>query len=268
MKYCLSNKVTKEYLQKADEIKLKYDGTEEDTIFKLLELKLELNILLEMPNDKIQFFNKDWDNFKKYNILCKQNFKIAFNNLNDIIKCSTYEIKSFLKSPVNSFEMLNYIIAAGACAARITGELVHNLNLLEKFENLEIRIYPNKSMVLQGISPNVGSWIRPEDIENITQIHYCEFEEDKREREQALYRIYAEEHAWPGSLSLLVEDIKLDNNVMNRMIPPEFQEYRNNCGWVCVTKKRNCHYCENNLFLANPNLYKELINNEGSNSEG
>ena len=63
--------------------------------------------------------------------------------------------------------MLNYIIAAGACAARICGELVHNLSLLEKFENLEIRIYPNKSMVKYGIDPNVGSWIRPEDINNI-----------------------------------------------------------------------------------------------------
>lgn len=265
MKYCLSNKVSKEYIQKADEIKIKYDGNEENILFKLLELKPDLSIILEIPDDITQLFNKDWDIFKRYNILCKQNFKIAFNNIEDITKASTYDIKSFLKLPVNSFEMLNYIIAAGACAARICGELVHNLSLLEKFENLEIRIYPNKSMVKYGIDPNVGSWIRPEDINNIPQIHCCEFDESQKEREQALYRIYAEEKSWSGRLSLLVEDIET-HNVMNRMIPPEFQEYRNNCGWVCITKKRNCHYCENNLFLANPDLYKEL-NNERSNSE-
>ena len=53
MKYCLSSKVSKEYLKKADEIKIRYeDGKEEDYILNLLELIPELSIVLEMPSDK------------------------------------------------------------------------------------------------------------------------------------------------------------------------------------------------------------------------
>lgn len=267
MKYCLSSKVSKEYLQKANEIKLTYDVRTEDDILKFTELMPEITIVLEIPADKYQYTTADWDNFQKFNILCRANFKIAFWDIDKIKKAITkYNIKSFLYQPVHNFEQLHYLINAGACDVRICGELAHNLDLLDNFE-ITKRIYPNKSQLLEGIDPQVGSWIRPEDIENISQINICEFSESKKEREQALYRIYAEEHAWSGDLSLLVEDIKT-HDIMNRMIPPEFQEQRSNCGWKCITKKINCHYCDNNLFLANPNLYKELINNEGSNSEG
>ena len=258
MKYCLSSKVSKEYLKKADEIKIRYeDGKEEDYILNLLELIPELSIVLEMPSDKANITQKDWDNFQKYNTLCRTNFKIAFWNIDKIARSHIkYNIKSFLYQPVYCFEQLHYLIDAGASDVRIAGELVHNLNLLDKFE-ITKRIFPNQSQLMKGIAPEVGSWIRPEDIENIPQIDICEFDEKKREREQALYRIYAEEHAWSGELNLLIEDIKT-HEIMNRMLPPEFQEYRSNCGWKCITKKLNCHWCENNLFLANPNLYKEI----------
>lgn len=266
MKYCLSSKVSKEYLQKADEIKILYkDGKEEDFILDLLEFIPNLSIVLELPLNKKNISQKEWDRFEKYNILCKNQFKIIVYSLEDIMRCQKHNIKSMLYNCIYSFEELNYVVAAGASDIRISGELVHNLDLLDKFE-ITKRLYPNQSIIRYGINPIVGSWIRPEDIENITQIDICEFLETKREREQALYRIYAEEHAWSGHLNLLIEDIENDE-IMNRMLPPQFQEHRSNCGWACVTKKRNCHYCENNLFLANPNLYKET-NNERSNSEG
>ena len=38
MKYCLSSRVSKEYLQNVDEIKLKYINNVEDEIFRIIKL--------------------------------------------------------------------------------------------------------------------------------------------------------------------------------------------------------------------------------------
>lgn len=73
-----------------------------------------------------------------------------------------------------------------------------------------------------------GAWFRPEDLYKIEAIDVCEFFHKDNRDEQALYRIYAENHEWPGELNLIIKDIE-DKDILNRMLPPEFQEKRSNC---------------------------------------
>ena len=267
MKYCLSHKVDKEYLKKADEISLPYYNDDE-LFFKIKELNPEATIVFQIgvenaPYDKLN--DKDWNNIEQYARACGDKLIISTYNESDIVNAAKRNIRNYLRAPIHNFENLRSILSLGATEALIAGELIHNQKLLGNF-TASFRIIPNKASTYIGINPVVGAWIRPEDIDKIENISVCEFVEKEKRREQALYRIYAQDKVWSGELSLLVEDIK-DNSITNRMIPPEFQEQRSNCGWSCISGKFNCHYCDNNLFLANPDLYKEIIN-ERSNSEG
>ena len=87
-------------------------------------------------------------------------------------------------------------------------------------------------------------------------IDVCEFNVSTNREEQALYRIYAEQHEWPGELYMIVKDIT-NKDIFNRMIPPEFQERRSNCGMRCQVGG-HCHFCDTITYLANPELLKPI----------
>ena len=129
----------------------------------------------------------------------------------------------------------------GVCAARITGVLAHQLDYLKELP-IEIRSFVNESGTFLEYDPVIGGWFRPEDIDNLDAIDVCEFVFQTQREEQALYRIYAEQKEWAGELNLLVKEIK-DDQILNRMIPPEFQKRRSNCGMRCQSGS-HCHYCK------------------------
>ena len=143
----------------------------------------------------------------------------------------------------------------GICAARITGQLAHQLDYLNTLP-IEIRVWPNKSCAPFGYSPMVGGWFRPEDLVNIEAIDVCEFDTETKKEESALFRIYAEDKEWSGSLHLLIKDIK-DETIVNRLIPPGFQARRSNCGMRCQSGGQ-CHFCYGITYFANPEVMKNL----------
>lgn len=196
----------------------------------------------------------EWDKVYQYYIMTKKNFKVCLGNA-VIDPCRKRGIPFYFEYPVQYGLEAQAIINLGVCALRITGELAHNLDFVDTFP-VEVRVCPYKAYTPWSYKPIIGGWFRPEDLENLTAIDVCEIYSGDNRRCQALYRIYAEQHAWPGELYILVEDIP-DKTIMNRMIPPEFQERRSNCHMRCQSGG-HCHFCETLTYLANPDLLRPV----------
>ena len=233
-------------------------------IIDLMEINPNASYVLEIPDNDLE--DKDWDLIKQYYVMTKQNLKVCLTKMNSI-PCQQREIPFFFATAVGEPWALNAIINLGACAARVTGELAHRLDYLNTLP-IEIRVWANRSGAPFGYNSLIGGWFRPEDLYKLEAIDVCEFAPRDNREEQALYRIYAEQHAWPGELNMLVKDIK-DDSITNRMIPPEFQERRSNCGMRCQVGG-HCHFCETITYLANPNLLKPIkdkLNNVEENTK-
>ena len=63
MHYCLSSQVNKEYLKKADEIKIKYNQL--NSIIDLYEINPKATIVLAISDSQVI----DWDTIEKYNTM-------------------------------------------------------------------------------------------------------------------------------------------------------------------------------------------------------
>ena len=255
MKFCLSSNVSREYLQKANEIRVPYN--QHESIYNIKEINPEATIVLTTAFEKngLILYDKDWDLINQYNNACEGNFKLCLQNEEQLPRAIKMQINAFPFIPIKTFESLRSMIAYGVKEVYIAGQIAHNLKLLSHFD-MSYRLVPNRSFVQYGIDPRVGSWVRPEDINTLEDVvQVCEFFESDSRREQALYRIYAEDKVWSGDLQLLVEDLEKDK-IMNRMIHPDFQDNRNNCNWKCISGRIICHLCNNHLYLANPELYK------------
>ena len=204
---------------------------------------------------------EEWDKVYQYYIMTQKRFKVCLSNM-IIEPCRKRGIPFYFEYPIQyGYEAEALIHGVGVCAIRIAGELAHNLDFVNTLP-VEVRVSPYKAYAPWNYKPIVGGWFRPEDLEKIEAIDVCEIINVDNRKGQALYRIYAENHEWPGELYMLIDDIQ-DKTIYNRMIPPEFQERRSNCRMRCQSGG-HCHYCETLTYLANPNLLrpvKEKIDN-------
>lgn len=197
---------------------------------------------------------QDWDKVYQYYIMTQKKFKVCLGNI-PIEQCYKRNIPFYFEYPVQYGLEAQAMISLGVCAIRITGELTHNLDFVNTFP-VEIRVCPYRAYTPWNYKPLIGGWFRPEDLYNLDMIDVCEIINVDNKRGQALYRIYAEQHKWPGELYMIVDDIQ-DKTIANRMLPPEFQERRSNCHMRCQNGG-HCHYCETVAYLANPALLKPI----------
>ena len=71
-----------------------------------------------------------------------------------------------------------------------------------------------------------GVWVRPEDL-NDTYAEYIaaiEFEEVEIEKEELLFRVFAEDHEWRQDLKLIINGLRVDGS--NRLISKRVAENR------------------------------------------
>lgn len=85
----------------------------------------------------------------------------------------------------------------------------------------------------------------------------AEFEDCDQKKEQAMYRIYAEDKSWPTDLGLLITNF--NHPGVNRMIGSEYSSRRLDCGQRCQ-EGNGCQICYRLLTLANPKLIKDYVN--------
>lgn len=223
-----------------------------------MEINPEVSYVLWIQDNITE---EEWDKVYQYYIMTQKKFKVCLGNM-IIEPCRKRGIPFYFEYPIQyGYEAEALIHGVGVCAIRIAGELAHNLDFVNTFP-VEVRVCPYKAYAPWNYKPIIGGWFRPEDLEKIEAIDVCEIINVDNRKGQALYRIYAENHEWPGELYMLIDDIQ-DKTIYNRMIPPEFQERRNNCRMRCQSGG-HCHYCETLTYLANPDLLrpvKEKINN-------
>ena len=245
------------YLKKADEIIVEY--RDRKAIPDYVKKYPNAWVVLEVTPDTQWEFNE----IKNYSILAKEKLILCLPDIKDsrISELIAAKIPFFWGYTVTTFWELKALIAAGASQVRIGAPLFFETDKLKKF-NITKRVCAN--IAHEGYLPCVdgitGSWLRPEDVEAYEDVFdIIEFADVKENKEEALYRIYAEQKNWPGRIDMIISNITTE--AYNRMIPPEFVNARKNCGQRCAAGS-GCRICHRLLHLANPELikyYKEKI---------
>lgn len=257
MKVCLHSRQEAKYLKYANEIKV--DFRDRKVLSDLYEKYPDKTFILEVySNSEI-----DWDAIKEYNILSQGKLILCISNSEQMNKCKELDIKFYFGYPISNFYELRAVIACGVAYVRLDAPLFFKLDRVKEF-GIPIRAVPNIAYLAyiphkDGIC---GTWIRPEDLEDYEDyIDVIEFEDCDNHKEQALYRIYMEQKAWPGELNDIISNLNYKGT--NRMIPPHtFGAKRISCGQRCQ-ETGICHLCYRILDLANPELlsaYQESKN--------
>lgn len=257
MKVCLSNKQSKEYLLKAQEIS--FDYTDRKKIPEFID---------EYPNKDIILihyskYDIDWDEILDFNYLAKGHFILGTDSIYICKKAKEKNIKFFYNRRVCSFLEVTALEELGSCYL-IPGEPIFFQMELLSLKGIPIRIIPNLVFLETELYKDgvLGSWIRPEDMfmykKYVSAIEfYTADSENPTAKERGLYRVYIQDEEWPDELSLLITGLNYEGN--NGLINSESTAIRLNCGQRCQHNS-SCNLCYQVLNLANTNKMKEILN--------
>ena len=262
MKFSLTNRQTSEYLRKADEILVQF--RDRRALPDYAEKYPEAALVLEVPPAS------EWDlaEIKEYSILARGKLTLSLPEMTDprIAELKENNIPFFWGFSVSTWWELKALIELGVSQARIEAPLFFETDKLNKLCKGKIELRAVANVAHEGYLPHVngitGSWIRPEDVEAYSKcFSTIEFRDCDNSKEQALFRIYAEQHNWPGKVEMLITNINAPL-AYNRMLPPEFGQHRMNCGQRCMSGGA-CRLCHRYIHLADPDLirnYAEAVN--------
>lgn len=238
MKFCLNNRVSSQYLKKADQIKIAYRDIKSLPV--LSDNYPDKELVICMPKTPLE--EKELSMLLRYNKLHSGGLILAFTHFPSFEAHTGFRF--YASYPVESFSEAKALIDAGSEAIKVGGPLFFHQEKL-KMLNAQIRLTPNQSWLSVVPRENgiQGQWIRPEDLHLYDALPnpIVEFDFCAPEEEEALYRIYAEEHAWPGPLSMIVQN--LGHPVANRVLPKNLGKARLNCGHKCQEPDRFCSVC-------------------------
>lgn len=259
MLYCLSARQTKEYLAKANEIKVDY--RDHEMILDLIKDYPAANIIISCKPDNLIDFEK----LGQYKKLTEQRIIAEVASAKDFDQAAKVGLEYYLGYPVTSFFELYALKDMGVCYVRLDNELFFQLDKVKNC-GVPVRAVPNVAYIdgLRRENGILGTWIRPEDLETIygEYITAVEFEDSDRQKEQAMFRIYAEQKEWRGPFETLITNFNADG--VNRMIQSEVSKIRTTCAQRCL-KTNTCNICKRSFFLANPDLIStyrdEILNN-------
>ena len=218
MKYSLNYNVSPIYLKKANEIKLPY--AKRDKAVALYEqYKVPISIKLGT--------NPDWKDLSEINVLCQNNLIVGIYLPTQIEEANNAKIKFYYAQPITSYEDFNYLKKVGAAQFILGAPLFFDR---ETIKDVSVRALPNLAYVGPfTLSDHVhGTWIRPEDINKYNDlIDICEFYANDHNKEEALYRVYAEDKYWKGNLTAIITN--LNHNGISAGFPEDLVEKRKTC---------------------------------------
>lgn len=252
MKYSLSYRVSPKYLAKADEIRIPYKAIER--VGEFAEKYPNAALLLEAD-----FTIPTEQELQTAATLARGRLKARITNLETADYYESFKIPYIWSfSPKDLYE-LDALYEVGVSEIQVNSVFFFQMS---KEYRLPLRFNPTEA-ASQAIVPNVNAiispYMRPEDQKMYEgRIDILELSAETPEKEEALFRIYAEEGEWPGRIDFI---IPVETDAVNRMIPPEFALVRYDCALGCLRGTR-CHLCERYLKMADPDLvapYAEYI---------
>ncbi len=244
MKYCLRSRLESAYVIKADEIKV--DFRDRASIPDLIEKYPNKTIILMCYTGE----EIDWALCGKWKILARDKFIMCVSSIDDATICKEKGFKFYFGYPVKTFYELNAMKDLGVCYVRLGEPLFFQMEEVKKV-GLPIRAVPNVAYI--DMVPHkdgvCGTWIRPEDMHAYEDyVDIIEFEDCDVKKEQALFRIYAEQRNWPGETRMLISNFDYDG--LNRIVVPDVVEKRLKCGQRCQMGS-HCRLCYRAFDLAN-----------------
>ena len=258
MKYCLSARQPHTILKKADEIKIELRDYR--AIPDYIERYPDKTLILEFTNTIPEDF--DWEVIAAYVDKMNGNFYCALSDLSIAPECYLRGIKFYYKYPTTSLFELKGLKELGVSYVLIGIPLIFNLKAVKSY-GIPIRAIPNLAYepYMEHKDGIIGGWIRPEDTDAYGEfIDVFEFYAPKAlEKEAAIFKVYAENKAWPGNLNLLIDYLNFDFD--NRLLydADGFAKRRMTCQQKCLSGKV-CHYCDDQLRFPSTILkkYREL----------
>ena len=262
MKYCVSSRVRKSTLSKADEIKFAY--RDRKAIPDYFEEYPDADIILQCSYaDEI-----DWEEIKTFNVLGRGHFILCLSKMEDLQNADQAGYRYYYGIPLHSAYELNIVASKKVEYVCIDAPLFFKMDYV-KSQGKPVRIVANIAYkdALPRENGVAGVWVRPEDL-NDTYAEYIaaiEFEEVEIEKEELLFRVFAEDHEWRQDLKLIINGLRVDGS--NRLISKRVAENRLNCGQRCE-EGGSCRICYRELELANAKklseyaeeVYPELLN--------
>ena len=256
MKFSVSSRQTSEYLQKADEIKVQWRDRNiiPDLFDKYPNATINLVRHFQDSDEEI-----DWKQIGTFNILSQGKLILGLSKPDEIAIAKEKGYAFHYLAALRTFQELRDVLATGVCRVRLGAPLFFQLDKVKTICNVPIAAIANMASndsLFERKDGVTGIWIRPEDVP--TYEPYIEILEfiGNQKQEQALYRIYAEQHAWSGELGMLIQD--LNYPCTNRMIPSDLAEARLNCRQRCQ-EFGNCHLCYRYMDLANPEKIRNYL---------
>ena len=239
------------YVEKADEILVDY--RDRDYIFDLIEKYPNKKYILKMvPTDS----SVDWTWVEQMNGITENLILCVDGDYYTLSKCAEKGFKFYSNYPVRDWAVLRAYAELGPKYVIPAGDLFFNLPQV-KAAGIPIRLqvnHPYVSDLVQFVNTEldytiVSEWVRPDDIDAYAEyVDTIEFVDVEHSKERALYRLYMQEKHWPGSIKMIIDNLKTD--ATNRMIEPEVFQHRINCGRKCLYGSP-CRLCFRQFFLAN-----------------
>lgn len=238
MKYSISSRQEKKYIEAADEIIVNY--RDRDIIFDYVEKYPEKTVILKIPRET----EVDYDMIKsfatKIDLICCLEDIYMYPNLKNL------DIKYYYAYPVTSYFELQGLKNIGVCYIMIGMPLFFDLPTVKKFD-IPVRAVPNVAFEPYIPQENgiCGQWIRPEDVEVYEEyIDAFEFRTTSLPQERALYRIYAEQHRWPGEMSDIITNFGVE--ATNPVVFDDIAKIRTTCKQKCQAGSP-CRLCERSV---------------------
>lgn len=257
MKYSLPFYVGNPYLQKVDEITIKYDASSEASLMDFLDEHMGQRIVLKIAKNN-HLTDK---NYQFLQAVVKQyaegSLVLRFNELTNV--GTKFRLPHFFGYSCTDLEQALALDKKGVTDIYVTDNLCYRLKDLKDKVKCNIRVYPNVAQSsIEYSDPYTKFFIRPEDVKIFEPyIDYLEFQVDDIKRTASLYNIYCVQGTFEGDLAEIITGFPRFQ-VHNECIDPFLAAERLNCRKSCVYWN-DCNLCEKWFQLAQTLYNKKFV---------
>lgn len=250
MKYCLTDRVSKEYLTMADEIKC----TSAKNLFDLVD-DCQADLIYHLS------FADEHDLHSLMNIKDKivslgRRFILELEDLTLAAECKEHGFEFYSPYTASSYWDLRALKDLGVCYVYLDADLFFDIKYASTF-GIPIRITPAvawSSIIPKNNFSYCGTWVRPEDMEMYDEyVAAAEFPYVEPKQEQGLFKVY-KKGVWDGDLNILIKN--LDFSCRNARLINKFGESRLDCRQKCM--KGTCHMCETAIRLTQDDMWNQI----------